>query len=236
MSGVLQGFVTIGVLIAVGALVAHLGIVDLAGGRLLATLSFFVASPALLLTTVAESDASVILARPVVAMVASVAVVMSLYAVTARYRFGASPGHLMIGAMTAGYVNSANLGIPIAAYVLGDAALVAPVLLLQLLVIQPLALMLLDADTSAHRASLGRSRCGSVPASRPRTGLSWPPPLPSSSSFTPVSLACSVSRWESVATISSPSSCSPRCRRRRTSSFSRPATTGLLSWPGTPSS
>ena len=41
-----------------------------------------------------------------------------------------------------------DLGLPIAAYVLGDAALVAPVLLMQLLVLQPLALTLLDVDAS----------------------------------------------------------------------------------------
>lgn len=46
-----------------------------------------------------------------------------------------------------------NLGIPIAAYVLGDAALVAPVMLIQLLVLQPIALALLDADALGHMSA-----------------------------------------------------------------------------------
>ena len=60
----------------------------------------------------------------------------------------------MIGALSASYVNAGNLGLPVAAYVLGDAALVAPTLLLQLLVLQPLALAVLDADVRGTRPSV----------------------------------------------------------------------------------
>ena len=60
----------------------------------------------------------------------------------------------MIGALSASYVNASNLGLPVAAYVLGDAALVAPTLLLQLLVLQPLALAVLDADVRGTRPSV----------------------------------------------------------------------------------
>src|SRR5690606_9977215 len=52
--------------------------------------------------------------------------------------------------------NAANLGIPIAAYVLGDAALIAPVLVFQLAFYTPVYLMLFDSLTSGHRATPGR--------------------------------------------------------------------------------
>ena len=55
----------------------------------------------------------------------------------------------MVGALSSSYVNAGNLGLPIAAYVLGDAALVAPVLILQLLVITPLAFGVLDRAARA---------------------------------------------------------------------------------------
>jgi predicted permease len=42
-------------------------------------------------------------------------------------------------------VNAGNLGLPIAAYALGDASLIAPMLLAQLLVLQPLGLAVLDS-------------------------------------------------------------------------------------------
>ena len=47
MQGVFTGFATIGVVIAVGALLAHLRIVDLTAQRILSQVAFFVGSPAL---------------------------------------------------------------------------------------------------------------------------------------------------------------------------------------------
>ncbi|MCY4668854.1 MAG: AEC family transporter, partial [Rhodococcus sp.] len=47
-------------------------------------------------------------------------------------------------ALSASYVNSANLGIPIAVFVLGDATFVAPLLLFQIVVYSPIALTILD--------------------------------------------------------------------------------------------
>jgi len=51
-------------------------------------------------------------------------------------------------------VNAANLGLPITVYVLGTASFIAPVLLMQLLVITPLAFAILDAVVSKRRPSL----------------------------------------------------------------------------------
>ncbi|WP_377640039.1 AEC family transporter [Oryzobacter terrae] len=150
MEGVVLGFATIAVVIAVGALVAHLGIVDLAAQGVLARVSFFVATPALLVTTVARADVHDVLSRSLVATVVGVAVPATIYLLAAR-RWRRTAGERVVGALASSYVNAGNLGIPIAAYVLGDAALVAPTLLLQLLVLQPLALAVLDADVAGRR-------------------------------------------------------------------------------------
>ena len=53
-----------------------------------------------------------------------------------------------LGALSAGYVNSANLGIPIATYVLGDPALAAPALMFQLGMYTPLYVAVLDWSTA----------------------------------------------------------------------------------------
>jgi predicted permease len=55
--------------------------------------------------------------------------------------------------MGASLANSANLGIPIAVYVLGDASYVAPLLIFQLAFFTPLFLIALDATTSSHRTT-----------------------------------------------------------------------------------
>ena len=48
MEGVVLGFATIVAVIGVGALIAHLGVVDLSAQKVLSHIAFFVASPALL--------------------------------------------------------------------------------------------------------------------------------------------------------------------------------------------
>ncbi|OLL75788.1 Auxin Efflux Carrier [Pseudonocardia sp. Ae263_Ps1] len=53
-------------------------------------------------------------------------------------------GEAVVGSMASGYVNAGNLGIPIATYVLGDPATVAPVLLFQLAILTPLFTTLMD--------------------------------------------------------------------------------------------
>ena len=154
MEGVVLGFATIIAVIAVGALVAHLGVVDLGAQVVLSRVAFFVASPALLLTTVAEADVHDALSRSLAATVVGVVVPALTYVVVAWWRWRRTPGEQAIGALASAYVNAGNLGLPVAAYVLGDAALVAPTLLLQLLLLQPLALAVLDADVRGRRPSV----------------------------------------------------------------------------------
>ncbi len=66
-----------------------------------------------------------------------------------------SVGETVIGALSAGQVNSNNIGIPLSLYLLGSAAYPAPVILLQLLVFTPITMAILDAVTFG-RASLWR--------------------------------------------------------------------------------
>lgn len=63
-------------------------------------------------------------------------------------------GRTTIGALCSSYVNSGNLGIPIAVYVLGDASLVAPVLLFQQIMVTPIALTVLDLSGDGEKGSL----------------------------------------------------------------------------------
>ena len=154
MQGVFTGFATIAVVIGVGALLAHLRVLDLQAQRLLSKLAFFVASPALMVITLSRADVHSVLSANLLATSAGVVATAGLYCTLARWVWHRRLGDATIGALSASYVNAGNLGIPVASYVLGDAALVAPTLLLQLLVLQPLALAVLDADA--------RGRSGSV--------------------------------------------------------------------------
>jgi predicted permease len=150
--GVLAGFVTIGSVIGLGILLAHIRILDEASQRLLIRLAFFVASPALMITVLGETDISRIFSATLLASVTSVIVTASTYLLLARLVWRRTAGETVIGTFASAYVNVGNLGLPIAAYVLGDASLIAPMLLTQLLVLQPVGLAVLDLLTSRGRA------------------------------------------------------------------------------------
>ncbi|MCD4525269.1 AEC family transporter [Nocardioides sp. cx-173] len=153
MSGVFAGFATITVIIAFGVLLGHLRVVDERGHRTLSTVAFFLASPALLFSVLQDSDLSRVFSGNLVAISAAVAATALVTLAAARWRRD-DVGRTVIAMMCSSYCNAGNLGLPIAAYVLGDTALIAPVLLLQLLVLQPLALTALDVAAAPGRVSL----------------------------------------------------------------------------------
>ncbi|MFF0158959.1 AEC family transporter [Streptomyces sp. NPDC005263] len=143
MQGVLTGFAVIAVVIGVGYVIGRGGHLGEHGREVLSKLAFHVASPALLFTTLARADLSVIFSSRLLVTALSTAAAAGLFVAAGVVR-GWGVGRTTIGALCSSYVNSGNLGIPIAVYVLGDASLVAPVLLFQLLLVTPVALTILD--------------------------------------------------------------------------------------------
>ncbi|MET7851666.1 AEC family transporter [Streptomyces avermitilis] len=155
MQGVLTGFAVIAVVIGVGYLIGRRGHLGENGREVLTKLAFHVASPALLFTTLARADLSVIFSSRLLVTAMSTAVAAGVFvAVGAGRHWGV--GRTTIGALCSSYVNSGNLGIPIAVYVLGDASLVAPVLLFQLVGVTPVALTILDMSGEGEKGPLRR--------------------------------------------------------------------------------
>lgn len=155
MVAVLQGFSLIGAVVAVGWLLAHTRLLGVEAQRMLAVLTFRVGSPCLLFLVVADAEVGVIFSGFLVATGVAVLVTGAAYLLLARLLWRRPWTHSVMGGMSVTYVNSNNLGLPIAIYVLGDPAWAAPVLLLQLLVLQPLWLAALDAS-GGDRISLAR--------------------------------------------------------------------------------
>ncbi|MCM0621149.1 AEC family transporter [Nocardioides bruguierae] len=146
----LEGFGTVGVVIALGALLAHLGVLDLHGQKVLSTVSFLVATPALLVVTLQGNDVSTVFSAGMIAVAAGV-VATIVGSVLVSWRRKETMGEGVVGVMAATYGNTGNLGLPIATYVLGSAVLVAPTMLFQLILLQPAILTLLDAARSERR-------------------------------------------------------------------------------------
>jgi len=142
----LIGFSTILVVIAAGAALAHVGVLDRRSQRTLGEIAFFVASPALMVVTISKVHLETAAAN-LVASTISLGACFVAYVVIARLRWGLDTGSLLLGALSSSYVNAGNLGIAIAAYVVGDITVVVPTLLVQMLLVQPAALIVLDRIT-----------------------------------------------------------------------------------------
>jgi len=155
VGGVLIGFAIIAVVILTGYLIARFGLIGPEAHQVLSRLAFFVLSPALLFTVLAEADLHALFSRQLPVAAVSAVVPMAAFLVVALAVWRRKVPEATIGALSSGYLNANNIGIPVAAYVVGDAAASAPVILLQLIVFAPIALTVLDVTTSG-RVSVGR--------------------------------------------------------------------------------
>ena len=167
MQGVLAGFAIIGIIIALGFLLAQLKILDATAQGVLTGVAFYVASPALMITVLGGTDVHRLLSANLIASLGSVVVAATIAILLTRLVWKREAGDTVIAAFCSAYVNAGNLGLPIAAYALGDAALIAPMLLAQLLILQPSGLTVLDAITQVPAAGTSRGRLLLIRLSRP---------------------------------------------------------------------
>jgi malonate transporter len=182
MAHVIDGYVVIFLQILAGVVLGALGVLGEGADGLLNRLAFTVLTPCLLYTVTFRVDLNAALSSGAVVAALSAATAMAAFAVTARLWWGRPVSTATIPALAAGYTNASYIGIPIATYVLGNAAAVLPVLLLQLLVITPLALLTLDL----RRSGDGSWRVLLVPLRNPlvlailagvlSSSLGWTPP------------------------------------------------------------
>ncbi|MDO8144360.1 MULTISPECIES: AEC family transporter [unclassified Isoptericola] len=154
MQGVLTGFAIIGFVVAAGYVAARLRIGGVHAREALNRVGFFIASPALLFTIVADADLGRLLGAPLLVQLVAALTAAGVFVVVNRLWWRLQVPETAIGALGSGYVNAGNIGLPVAAYVIGDATAVVPIIGLQLLIVSPLVLLLLDSATS-RRVSLG---------------------------------------------------------------------------------
>jgi len=150
VGAVLTGFAIIAVVVAVGYVAARLGVGGPEARTVLNRVGFFVASPALLFTVLARADVGTLVRAPLAVAAASAVVSAGVFVLVDRLWLRLPAPEAVVGAAGSGYVNANNIGLPVAVYVLGDATAVVPVILLQLLVLAPVVLLVLDATTSGR--------------------------------------------------------------------------------------
>jgi malonate transporter len=147
MISALSGFALIGVIVAVGWAAGRWAGLPDNTEAVLGRLVYSVMTPCLLYTGVAAADLRLLLSEPLIVSTAAAIGCFALHVLIVRHR---DRGARIVGALAAGYTNANYIGIPVATYVLGDPALVVPIVMLQLLIITPIALTLLEFATTGH--------------------------------------------------------------------------------------
>jgi malonate transporter len=142
---ILAAFGALWAITFVGWLIGRFGLLGGTAETVLARLVFFVAAPALLLVTIATTPVSGVFTWAFLPFVSSTLLVAGVTAAVARWRWRLDRGDGTVATLCASYVNAGYLGIPVAAYVLGDVSFAVPVVLFQVMVFAPTALSLLDA-------------------------------------------------------------------------------------------
>ncbi|MDO5633783.1 MAG: AEC family transporter [Micrococcus sp.] len=161
MQEVLAGFLVIWVIIAVGFVAGRTGVLGENGRVVLSRTAFFIGSPALLFTTLATADVAAVLGPQMLIALTSAYAAFAVFLVASRLLVPERAwSERIFGAMGASQVNSANLGLPIAAYVLGDAALAAPVILFQLAIYTPIYVTAIEASLAAESRARSQIRRG----------------------------------------------------------------------------
>ncbi|YCH07058.1 AEC family transporter [Arthrobacter sp. alpha11c] len=143
MGGVVSGILIVASVIAVGYFATRYKVLapDVQGA--LTRTAFYITNPALLFTVVGESDIRAALGVDAPLALLSAAVIGLLYCLLSFVFFRRPVAETAVGAMASSYANANNIGIPVSLYAVGTAQHVAPVLLVQLLIMAPFYLSVL---------------------------------------------------------------------------------------------
>lgn len=166
MWDVLAGFAVVWLIIAVGYILGRFRVLKPEARIVMSRTAFFVASPCLLFITISGSPISEVIGPQFGVAAISAFITLFVFLLLGRLLLrGRRFAEQMIAAQSAAQVNGANLGFPIAAYVLGDVALAAPVVMFQLALFMPIMVASLD------QATIGTTTTSSVRPSTTRAAL-----------------------------------------------------------------
>lgn len=143
----MEGFCIIGIVIGVGYVAARMRIGGSSAQMVLNRFSFFVSSPCLMFAILSKEPIFEIFHSSIIVAFFSAVLVGALFLVLNKLFFHLGPADATVGALNSLYLNSNNIGLPIATYILGNGALVAPILVMQQAIFTPVGLTVLDVTT-----------------------------------------------------------------------------------------
>lgn len=143
----LQGFCVIGIVMLAGYVAARMHLAGPSAQMVLNRLSFFISSPCLMFAILSKEPIFEIFHPSIIVAFFSAVAVGIIFLVLNKFFFHMGKADATIGALNSLYLNSNNIGLPIATYILGNPGLVAPILVMQQAVFTPIGLTALDLST-----------------------------------------------------------------------------------------
>ncbi|MDF7665610.1 AEC family transporter [Bifidobacterium sp. ESL0745] len=144
----MQGFVVIAIIIGTGYVAARFNIGGPSAQMVLNRYAFFVTNPFLMFAILSKEPILEIFHPSIIVAFFSALAVGVLFLILNKLFFHMGPADATVGALNSLYLNSNNIGLPIATYILGNPALVAPILVMQQAIFTPIALTVLDYTTT----------------------------------------------------------------------------------------
>lgn len=154
MIQILTGFAVIALAVFVGWVAGRTGVLGPGARPVLARLNFNVLAPFLLFSVLSTADVGALFSTLLPVSAIAAVLMMLAFALVSLLVWRRGLARTVIGSLASGYVNGNNFGIPIAVYMLGDAAYSAPIVLLQLLLFAPVALAVLGARVEGRTSTL----------------------------------------------------------------------------------
>lgn len=144
--GVTIGFLVVGVVIAAGYFSKRSGLITENGEVILNRVAFYLMSPPLYVVVLSSADPKILTSPYFVSTLIGILVTVTFVVVALlfvmRRKHGIISTAIYSGATI--FTNTSNIGIPLALYVIGNTDYIAPVILLQVLILSPTLLILLE--------------------------------------------------------------------------------------------
>lgn len=154
MVSIVWSVFSIALIIGVGWVARRAGALGPEAAGSLASVTYWVASPAMLFHAIISTGTSGVFDAPLAVAAASGVGTALLFVAVARLFLRLTRGETTLGAMASSLNNGAYIGIPIAVYVLNDASAIVPILVFQLGFFTPMFFVLADLIGSGRRPSV----------------------------------------------------------------------------------
>lgn len=138
------------VVIGVGYAFGRTGALGPGAGRSMGLFVYYAATPALLFDRLIHSDPAELFSTNLLVTALSTLAVGFSFLLVSLFVLRRRAPDAVVGMLASSYANAGNLGIPLAAYVLGDAAAVIPLIMFQVALYAPVATTVLDVLTSKN--------------------------------------------------------------------------------------